>query len=332
MKQDIIKQFRKVPGLEMSDDGQMTRMPLSSENHKEPGQLITVFPGDGILFNMIDIKSSTIPGFVEDPIGETKELKINYCASGRCELKLKTGECTYLAAGEIAMDAGQALNTYFYPLGEYRGFEVIVSMEHTGDRRILGERLAVPGMLYDACAVNDRPWIRNAGKFLTGFYEVFSYYIGEGFGADLIYVKCVELLMYLSKLDFEQAQLKRTYYTASQVEIAKKTKEILTSDLTRRFTARELAGQFGVSETSLKNYFRSVFGCGYAEYQQTLRMRTAAALLRDTDEKIAAIAGAVGFATQAKFGAAFKECYGVTPLEYRRQGKLNMLQEGGDRR
>ena len=113
------------------------------------------------------------------------------------------------------------------------------------------------------------------------------------------------------------------------MEIAKKTKDILISDLTIRYTARELARRFGVSETSLKNYFRSVYGCGYAEYQQTIRMQKSAELLGTTDEKIADIASAVGFATQAKFGAAFKECYGMTPLEYRRQCRLQNLQQGG---
>lgn len=44
------------------------------------------------------------------------------------------------------------------------------------------------------------------------------------------------------------------------------------SDLSVRFTAKDLANEYGISETSLKNYFRSVYGCGYAEYQQKARM------------------------------------------------------------
>ena len=49
---------------------------------------------------------------------------------------------------------------------------------------------------------------------------------------------------------------------------------------------------------------------------------------KETDDKIADIAMAVGYATQPKFGAAFKACYGVTPLEYRRQNRLIELKEG----
>ena len=50
------------------------------------------------------------------------------------------------------------------------------------------------------------------------------------------------------------------YFTRSQVAIARETREILCADLSRNHTARELAERFQVSETSLKNYFRGVFG------------------------------------------------------------------------
>lgn len=78
----------------------------------------------------------------------------------------------------------------------------------------------------------------------------------------------------------------------------------------------------------MKNYFLSVYGTGYAEYQQIKRMELSARLIRETDNKIADIAVTVGYATQPKFGAAFKACYGVAPLEYRRQNKLVKLKEG----
>ena len=50
-----------------------------------------------------------------------------------------------------------------------------------------------------------------------------------------------------------------------------------------------------------------------------------AIILEETEDKVADIGQAVGFATQAKFGAAFKECFGVTPLEYRRRSRLGEL-------
>ena len=192
----------------------------------------------------------------------------------------------------------------------------------------MDEKFSVPDLLYEQCSLANKPWIRSAGKFLSGFYDDFLFYAQNGYGRELIFIKCMELAAALSKLDFAEVQVKRTYCTASQVEIAKSVKEILTRDLSIRFTAKELAGQFGISETALKNYFRIVYGTGYAEYQQIKRMELSARLLQETDDKIADIAMAVGYATQPKFGAAFKACYGVTPLEYRRQNRLIELKEG----
>ena len=45
---------------------------------------------------------------------------------------------------------------------------------------------------------------------------------------------------------------------------------------------------------------------------------TAAALLRETDMSVAEIAGQVGYESQSKFTAAFKEQFGLLPTAYRR--------------
>ena len=48
-------------------------------------------------------------------------------------------------------------------------------------------------------------------------------------------------------------------------------------------------------------------------------MGRAAQLLRETDESVAEIARAVGYESQSRFTAAFKETYGELPTEYRRK-------------
>lgn len=298
-------------------------MPLPSDKGAD-GNLTVLFPADCVALDLIDIKSETIPDRVADPLPTVRELKINYCAKGRCELKLENGEVTYLTGGEISVDAGQALNSFYYPGGEYEGFEVVVFMDGNCGNilSLLNQPFDSPQKLFDSCSQYERPWIRNADSFLQGIYEDFLLFMKNGLRMELFLLKIAELLYYLERFPFDQSDLRRTYYTPSQIEIAKRTHEIITSDLSVRYTARQLAERFGVSESSLKNYFSNVYGCGYAEYQHTARMGKAAELLANTENKVAEIAAAVGFSTQTKFGAAFKECYGVTPLEYRRKQKL----------
>ena len=113
-----------------------------------------------------------------------------------------------------------------------------------------------------------------------------------------------------------------TIYTLNKVY------DKISNNLDIRYTAKELAVEFGVSETSLKTYFRGVYGCGYAEFQQILRLKNAANLLAQTDKKVIDIALSVGYKSQPKFGAAFKERYKVSPLEYRRRCKFENKTEG----
>lgn len=317
LKEDILKQFQKA-GAVVSDDRCRMEVSFPSDEGKTEGKLITVFPKNNILFHLIWIYSTVIPDIVAKPVREVRTLKINYCVRGRCELQLKSGECTYLTAGEIAIDGGQTKNSFYYPSEEYIGYEVIVHMDEESEN----EKWPASMRLYETVFRMERPWIQKADKYLAAFYEPFRYYTEENLGTELIFLKCMELMVYLTKLDLNQPQISRTYHTASQVGIAKKVKDLICSDLSVRLSAKTLADRFGIGETSIKNYFRSVYGCGFAEFQQTVRMERAATMLKETDAKIADIGLTVGFSSQPKFGVAFKKCYGVTPLEYRRLNKL----------
>lgn len=113
------------------------------------------------------------------------------------------------------------------------------------------------------------------------------------------------------------------YFTSSQVAIAREIREILCADLSQDHTARALAERFQVSETSLKNYFRGVFGENLTTFLREARMRRAAELLRDTELRVAEIAAQVGYENQSKFAAVFARQFGCPPLEYRRRARLH---------
>ena len=113
------------------------------------------------------------------------------------------------------------------------------------------------------------------------------------------------------------------YYSGSQIQIARKTMDILTEDLSKRYSAATLAKHFGISETSLKNYFQGVYGRGYSELLNEIRMKKAAELILKNSMKISEISDAVGFATQSRFAKAFKNYYGAAPLEYKRKHNLD---------
>ena len=72
------------------------------------------------------------------------------------------------------------------------------------------------------------------------------------------------------------------------------------------------------SETSLKNYFRGVYGQNISVYLREIRLKKAAELFASTNLSVSEVAEQVGYMNQSKFAAVFKKQYGQTPLEYRR--------------
>ena len=85
----------------------------------------------------------------------------------------------------------------------------------------------------------------------------------------------------------------------------------------------ELAEYFSISETSLKNYFRGVYGQNISVYLREMRMNKAGELLASTRLSVAEIAAQVGYLNQSKFASVFKKHFGVSPLEYRRTRHLD---------
>lgn len=105
---------------------------------------------------------------------------------------------------------------------------------------------------------------------------------------------------------------------AEQVKIIREIHDYLAQHMDRRVTIEELAHRYLINPTTLKTVFKEVYGSSLAAHMKEHRMERAAALLRETDLSVAEIAGQVGYESQSKFTAAFKEQFGKLPKEYRR--------------
>ena len=105
---------------------------------------------------------------------------------------------------------------------------------------------------------------------------------------------------------------------AEQVKIIREIHDHLTEHMEQRVTIEELSHRYLINPTTLKTVFKEVYGNSLAAHMKEHRMERAAALLRETDMSVAEIAGQVGYESQSKFTAAFKEQFGQLPTAYRR--------------
>ena len=102
-------------------------------------------------------------------------------------------------------------------------------------------------------------------------------------------------------------------------QIIRHVHDELTANLAERVTIEELSRKYLMNTTTLKRCFKQVYGETIAAHMKKHRMEAAAALLVQTQDDISAIAQAVGYESQSRFTAAFKETYGELPTEYRRR-------------
>ena len=96
--------------------------------------------------------------------------------------------------------------------------------------------------------------------------------------------------------------------------------EFIEANLGRDLSLAEIAGAAGQSAYHFVRTFRSVMETTPYRYVIQRRIQRAKTLLRTSDEPVAQIALACGFASQPHFTTAFKRETGVTPAAYR--GKL----------
>lgn len=83
------------------------------------------------------------------------------------------------------------------------------------------------------------------------------------------------------------------------------------------FTLGELARNCATNRTTLNAEFRAATGMSVRAYTIALRMKMAAALLRDTKIPVAEVMARVGYENQSHFTRAFRNNIGETPRAYR---------------
>jgi AraC-like DNA-binding protein len=252
---------------------------------------------------------------------DTVPVKINYCFRGRCEVLLNSGVTTFVVGDELAIDYGTSQNNeeaFFYPTAEYEGIELILyPSEELGKILSFNGKENIINEITQKCTDRSIPFITVAEERIRRCAEDLKDDILGQTDSNLLLMDIIKLLYLINGMSFKSDK-RRTFCTSSQVDIAKEALGIISADLSKRHSAAELAASFGISESSLKNYFRAVFGKGYSEIISEIRMRKAAELIRENKENLGKIAETVGYQNQSRFSEAFLKYHKVLPMEYKR--------------
>ncbi|WP_195267812.1 AraC family transcriptional regulator [Eubacterium sp. 1001713B170207_170306_E7] len=108
------------------------------------------------------------------------------------------------------------------------------------------------------------------------------------------------------------------YLSPATLQTVKAVKTYIEKNMTRHTTIKELAEQFHISRTSLKDHFKAAYGYAPYEYLKRYRMHRAAELLRATSLTISEISEMTGYENASKFSSAFRSVFGLPPMAYKK--------------
>lgn len=276
-------------------------------------------PFRGVFCWVNDIFCMEIPMDVQ---GDFSGFSLNFCQEGACEVSLLNGNFVYVSKGVLSMDTSMVKSGHYYPSSRYRGLELVFDLSAIaadgGELARFGfDPFAFERLLYKEAAsgslmVMPSPAWQRKAAFLADKMASFSVSMAE------IRFYVMELLFLLAHDSGNRKPLHLPSLTKGQRLLATEAERLLSADLSRHLTVEQLSAMLGVSPSSLKKYFSQCYGECISVYLHRKRMEHAARLLAQGSLSVGKIGEAVGYQNQGKFGMAFKEFFGETPLEYRR--------------
>ena len=120
------------------------------------------------------------------------------------------------------------------------------------------------------------------------------------------------LLMDLGKRDGKQLYALNVH----DIEAIYRIKALIIEDLGVPPVISELSVIAGMSPTKLKRLFSQIFGNSIFSYYQDLRMKEAAALLREKKYSVSEVGYKLGFTNLGHFSRIFKQHIGMSPKKY----------------
>lgn len=133
----------------------------------------------------------------------------------------------------------------------------------------------------------------------------------------LIRCLCVELLRCLGISDTTQADKPNV----TEVQLTQTIDTFFEQHFSDSCGEEELAKQLHFSRRHLVRILKKHYGMSFREKLNQTRMDYASFLLRTTDRSVGSIGAEVGYNSESSFFKAFRNSFGMTPIQYRTRKK-----------
>jgi AraC-like DNA-binding protein len=131
----------------------------------------------------------------------------------------------------------------------------------------------------------------------------------------------VQILIRAGRWVYEQPTSDFVYSTPLHKKISEIV-DFINEQYKNPISLKSAAAAHFISPYYLSRKFKEMTGFSFVEYVNSIRIKEAQKLLRETNLKVIQIAEQVGFDNLSNFGRVFKQITHSNPLEYRKSSKL----------
>ena len=282
----------------------------------------------GLFIALVDFTCTRCPNIPSDTLLQLPSfssgmwLTVNLCWEGRCEVDIPDGGLGVVAAGDLCASYSLMRPAEFrYPSGRYRGVELFVndrvaeepafSLLGTGENAVrrIARKAGPAAVLTGDAELNGR--MERLAALLDANDDAMAEY------------EVLGLLLGLQRRDLSTAKTPLPAHACADGDGCRSPRRDGARPQRARHDARTMAAAFGVSATSLNEYFTRAYGSTIATYLRRRRMEEAATQLAQ-GAKVTEAATYVGYANPSKFAAAFKKAYGVPPREWKHASGMGL--------
>ena len=292
------------------------------------GKIVSYHPFDSMQLIFFDLHTSEIPDLWSNGFrkgDEGRYLRTLLCRNDSCSFTVN-GSSDLLFPGRVMMDydVGDDKN-FCFECDDFSGVEITMQVDtlvkESSMLRML--RLVIESMCLPEEDIFDSdgyvfPYSKSTEQILD---KLLSSGL-DGVDGVMIIALVIEIGHSLGVDLKGRNNSNEVEFSQKQMMVAEDIYNCLTNDFGTKHTAAQFAKKYGLSDTTVKKYFKNVYGYGFKEYQVKVRMEWAAEKLTTTNMKVGEISDSVGYAKHTKFCKAFKSYYGVTPLVFRRNDKI----------
>ncbi|MCP4325582.1 MAG: helix-turn-helix transcriptional regulator [Alteromonadales bacterium] len=159
----------------------------------------------------------------------------------------------------------------------------------------------------------------NQNQLIDSYFALLQQYLNnpEQISSEVVQIKVRELIALIIQSDStgETKTLFGELFNANEYNF----QEVIQKNLFENLKLEDLAFLTGMSLSSFKRKFATIFGTSPTKYIVSKRLEEAKVLLNTTDTSISNIAYDCGFSDLAYFSKTFKNYYNYSPSEHRKQ-------------